>query len=385
MSEMFGTLFARGAAAVAVSDGAWLRAMLRAEATLAEAAADIGAVSRDAAEAVVAAADPEDFDIAAVAASAARTGDPVVGVVERLRFLLPEEHRPVVHYGAASQDILDTAMMLVAKEATRRIRVELRNCRIAASELGAGFETEPHLWARTLLRRAEPIALGDLAGMWEQVLHSAETALEGLAFPVSLAGPVGSAWGKPARRLPEADAPLGGADLEGAAVDAEFVESRPERALGLRERFASRLGLDAPAGSWHTNRSPVVRIGSAAAEAAGACGKVAVDVMLLSQNEIGEVSEARGGVSISMPHKHNPVAATAARACAARTPGLLATLYAAMPQELQRSPGLWHSEWETLSDLLRLTGSAATWLRESIEGLRIDPDAMRRNLDEGPG
>lgn len=84
-----------------------------------------------------------------------------------------------------------------------------------------------------------------------------------------------------------------------------------------------------------------------------------------------------------MPHKRNPVAATAARACAARAPGLVATLYAAMPQELQRSPGLWHSEWETLSDLLRLTGSAASWLRESLEGLRIRPEAMLRNLERG--
>jgi 3-carboxy-cis,cis-muconate cycloisomerase len=308
----------------------------------------------------------------------------MTGVVERLRVLLPEEHRPVVHYGAASQDILDTAMMIVAKEAARTIKVELRNCRLAAREVGTRFETEPHLWGRTLLQRAEPIALGDLVGMWDQVLSSAEAALEGLAFPASLAGPVGSSWGKPERRPPEADAPLEGGEQEATAEDTEFVESRPERALGLRERFALRLGLDVPSGSWHTDRSPVVRIGSAAAEAAGACGKVAVDIMLLSQNEIGEVAEARGGGSISMPHKHNPVAATAARACAARTPGLLSTLYAAMPQELQRSPGLWHSEWETLSDLLRLTGSAATWLRESIEDLRVDPDAMRRHLEQGP-
>ncbi|MQM25601.1 lyase family protein [Glycomyces albidus] len=373
MSELFGTVFARGAAAVAVSDEAWLRAMLRAEASLAQAAADIGAVDGDAAAAVAGAADAGNFDLAAVAASAARTGDPVVGVVERLRALLPEAHRSVVHYGAASQDVLDTAMMLVAKEAARRIRAELRNCRLAAGALGAGFETEPRLWARTFLQRAEPIALGDLTAMWEQCLSSAETALEGLAFPVSLAGPVGTAWGRPGRRPPEAE-----------AADSEYVESRPERALGLRERFASRLGLDVPPGSWHADRSPVVRIGAAAAEAAGACGKIAVDIVLLSQNEIGEAAEARGGSSISMPHKHNPVAATATRACAARTPGLLSTLYAAMPQELQRSPGLWHSEWETLSDLLRLTGSAATWLRESLEGLRIDPDAMQRNLDQGP-
>jgi 3-carboxy-cis,cis-muconate cycloisomerase len=377
MFELFGTVFARGAAAMAVSDEAWLRAMLQAEVALAAAGADIGAVSEDAAAAVAAAADPRDFDLAAVAASAARIGNPVAGVVDRLRALVPEEHQHVVHYGAASQDILDTAMMLVAKGAVDAIRSSLSDCRLAAADLGTELETEPRLWGRTLLQRAEPITLADLVRMWEQGLDAAEQALHGLVFPVSLAGPVGVAWGRPARRISEPVAVL----EETGSEEAEYVERRPERAIGLRERFAARLGLDAAPGSWHTSRYPVVRIGSAAAETAGTCGKVAVDIILLSQNEIGEVSEARGGGSTTMPHKHNPVAATAARACAARTPGLVSTLYAAMPQELQRSPGLWHSEWETLADLLRLTGSAAAWLRESLEGLRVHPEAMRRNLE----
>lgn len=375
MSELFGTVFARGATAVAVSNGAWLNAMLRAEASLAEAAADIGAVSADAAAAVAGAANAADFDPAAVAASAARIGNPVAGVVDRLRALVAEEHRPVVHYGATSQDILDTAMMLVAKEAARAIADELQTCRNAAADIGTELDAEPRLWGRTLLQRAEPITLADLVGMWDRGLGAAEASLRALAFPVSLAGPVGAAWDEHAV---DTVAPLD--ETHGAWS----IPERPERALGLRERFAARLGLDTVPGSWHTNRFPVVRIGSAAAEAAGACAKIAVDIILLSQNEIGEVGETRGGGSTSMPHKHNPVAATAARACAARTPGLVSTLYAAMPQELQRSPGLWHSEWETLTDLLRLTGSAAAWLRESLEGLQVHPEAMQRNLEGGP-
>jgi 3-carboxy-cis,cis-muconate cycloisomerase len=376
MSELFGTVFARGAAAMAVSDEAWLRAMLHAEAALAGAGADIGAVGEDAAAAVAEAADPREFDLAAVAASASRIGNPVAGVVDRLRALVPEEHEHVVHYGATSQDILDTAMMLVAKGAVGAIGRSLSDCRLAAVDVGKDLETEPRLWGRTLLQRAEPIALADLVRMWELGLDAADQVLRDLVFPVSLAGPVGVAWSRPAQRVSEPDAAL-----ERGSEESEYVERRPERAVGLRERFAARLGLDAAPGSWHTNRYPVVRIGSAAAEAAGTCGKVAVDIILLSQNEIGEVSEARGGVSTSMPHKHDPVAATAARACATRTPGLVSTLYAAMPQELQRSPGLWHSEWETLSDLLRLTGSAAAWLRESLEGLHVHPEAMLRNLE----
>jgi len=276
--------------------------------------------------------------------------------------------------------------MLVAKDAVAAIRRELRECAAAALEAAAGLDESPPMWGRTLLRRAEPISFGDLVLMWERGLTAAEQALGALRFPASLAGPVGVSWGKPGlrpRSSSETPAAEPGPEDPLAGIETT-VEQRPERALGLRERYAARLDLDTAPGSWHTNRGPVVRIGAAAAEAAGSCAKVAVDIILLSQNEIGEVGEARGGGSTSMPHKHNPVAATAARACAARTPGLVATLYAAMPQELQRSPGLWHSEWETLSDLLRLTGSAAAWLRESLEGLRVHPEAMRRNLEGAP-
>jgi 3-carboxy-cis,cis-muconate cycloisomerase len=385
-SELFGTLFARGAAAGAASDEAWLRAMLRAEAALAEAAAEMGAVSEEAAANVAAAADPDHFDLAAVAASAARIGNPVAGIVDRLRELVPEAHRPVVHYGATSQDILDTAMMLVAKDAVAAIRRELRECAAAALDTAAGLDESPPMWGRTLLQQAEPIGFSDLILTWERALTAAEQALGVLRFPASLAGPVGVSWGKPGlRRQPDSETPIAEPGPEDLPADiGTAVEQRPERAMGLRERYAARLDLDTAPGSWHTNRSPVVRIGAAAAEAAGTCGKIAIDIILLSQNEIGEVSEARGGGSTSMPHKRNPVAATAARACATRTPGLVATLFAAMPQELQRSPGLWHSEWETLADLLRLTGSAAAWLRESLEGLRVHPEAMRRNLEGAP-
>ncbi|HEX2145634.1 MAG TPA: lyase family protein [Glycomyces sp.] len=383
MSELFGTVFARGAAAVAVSDEAWLRAMLRAEAALVEAAAELGAVSEAAAEAVAGAARADRFDLAAVAASAARIGNPVAGIVERLRDLVPEAHQPVVHYGATSQDILDTAMMLVGRDAVRALGAELRECGTAALEVAAGLEDDPQMWGRTLLQRAQPVGFGDLRRSWQQGLAEAERSLQALRFPVSLSGPVGVSWDRrdPWRHAPETPAVAGAADDPTLAER----EQRPARTLSLRERFAALLGLDAAPGSWHTNRGPVVRIGAAAAEAAGACGKVAVDIILLSQNEIGEVGEARGGGSTTMAHKHNPVASTAARACAARTPGLVATLFAAMPQELQRSPGLWHSEWETLSDLLCLTGSAAAWLRESLEGLQIHPEAMQRNLESGHG
>ncbi|SDD60220.1 lyase family protein [Glycomyces harbinensis] len=351
MPELFGAVFARGAAAEAVSGRAWLEALLSAEAALARAAAEVGVIETGAAETIAAAAVPANFDPEAVAASAAAIGNPVAGVVDRLRELVPADHRDAVHYQATSQDLLDTAMMIVAKAAVAAIADDLHGCDRALERLEA---VPGDLIGRTLLQRAVPLPARDRAIAWRAGLWDPINLLGRLEFYSSYGGPVGANWA-----------------LDG---DTDFAD--------IQQLMSEELGLE-PRLDWHTMRSPVVRIGAAAAEAAGACAKIAVDVILLSQNEIGEVSEARPGGSTSMPHKRNPVAATCARACAARTPGLLATLYAAMPQELQRSPGLWHSEWETLSDLLRLTGSAAAWLRECLEGLQTHPEAMARNLEEG--
>ncbi|MFG3340774.1 lyase family protein [Glycomyces sp. NPDC048151] len=353
MSELFGAVFSRGAAAEAVSDAAWLRAMLQVEKSIAEVAAEAGAVSAEAAEAVAEAAVPERFDLAEVAASAARIGNPVAGVVDRLKAIVPPEHHNAVHFGATSQDVLDTAMMLVARDAMAAIDKEFRLSLRAVFALRRGYGETP-MMGRTLLQRAAPVEFKNVLGAWINGLAAAREAVEALDFPLSYQGPVGA-----------------------------YAIGRDPRTKAVHRALGVRLGLKTDV-TWHTARNPVVRIGAAAAEAAGACGKVAVDVILLSQNEVGEVSEGNPGGSTSMPHKRNPVAATSARACAARTPGLLATLYAAMPQELQRSPGLWHSEWETLSDLLRLTGSSAAWIRDCLEHLRVHPDAMRRNREGGP-
>jgi 3-carboxy-cis,cis-muconate cycloisomerase len=144
--------------------------------------------------------------------------------------------------------------------------------------------------------------------------------------------------------------------------------------------FAQELGLAEPALPWHTARGRIARLAAALAEAAGATGKVALDVVLLAQTEVAEVAEAAGGGSSTLPHKRNPIAAVRARACAARLPGLASTLLAAMAQEHERAAGAWHSEWEALRDALALTGGAAAWTRESLEGLEVDPERMRANL-----
>jgi 3-carboxy-cis,cis-muconate cycloisomerase len=148
----------------------------------------------------------------------------------------------------------------------------------------------------------------------------------------------------------------------------------------IRSALAAELGLHDPLLSWHTERTAIGELASSLAIAAGAAGKVARDITLLAQTEVQEVREAVSGGSTAMPHKQNPVAAIATLACAQQAPGLASSVLASMVQEHERAAGAWHAEWKPLSDLLTLTGSAAAWLRTSLEGLQVDAERMRANL-----
>jgi 3-carboxy-cis,cis-muconate cycloisomerase len=150
--------------------------------------------------------------------------------------------------------------------------------------------------------------------------------------------------------------------------------------------LATELGLAVPVLPWHTDRSRILAVATACAAASAALAKIARDVTLLAQSEVGEVREGGGpggerrGGSSAMPHKQNPVAAIAILGCTRRVPGLVATLIAAAEQEHQRAAGAWHAEWEPFADLLRVTGSAASWGADLIGGLVVDPARMRANL-----
>jgi 3-carboxy-cis,cis-muconate cycloisomerase len=157
-----------------------------------------------------------------------------------------------------------------------------------------------------------------------------------------------------------------------------------QRDPGIAAAVAGELGLAEPVLPWHTHRSRPAAIAASLGSLAGVLAKVAGDVVLLAQGEVGEVREGGGhgrGGSSSMPHKHNPVASVSVIACAKRVPGLVATVMAVMDHEHERAAGGWQAEWGTLSDLLRLTGSAAAWARDLLEGLEVDPARMRENLE----
>jgi 3-carboxy-cis,cis-muconate cycloisomerase len=356
-----------------LSERAWVAAMLEAEAALAAAAAAEGAIPAEAADAIAAAcrldaggaADavaaaprgaplravhpPHAFDPARLGEEALGAGNPVVPLVAALRDAVGEPHAAHVHRGATSQDILDTAASLVAFRALAPILDDLGGAAGACARL-AETHRDTVMAGRTLLQQALPITFGLKAAGW---LDATLDARAGLLRT----------------RL---DAQLGGAAGTLAAVG----DAGPAVARG----FAERLGLGAPELPWHTSRGRVAELGAALAVAAGAVGKIALDLVLLAQTEVAEVRAGAGGSS-AMPHKQNPIGAVRARACAQRVPPLAALLLGAMAQEEhERAAGAWHAEWEPLAQAFALTGGAACALRETLEELEVRPERMRANL-----
>jgi 3-carboxy-cis,cis-muconate cycloisomerase len=329
---VFSGVLARGGVAEQITGRAWLQALLDFEAALARAQARAGEISHEQSEEIAALCDAGRYDINQIGAGAAEIGNPAGAVVKALR---AGTNAPV-HKDATSQDAVDTAAMLVTKRALRPLLVDLRATANRAAEL-ARAHRDTTIIGRTLLQQANPTTFGLKAAGWALGLDEAADRLHCLPLAYQLGGPVGT----------------------------------------LDPSYTLDLGLDKPVLPWHTARQRVGEIAGALGVAAGTVGKAALDVILLSQTEVQEVREQQGGGSTSMPHKHNPVAAISALGCARQAPGLVATLLAAMVQEHERGAGSWHSEWGPLSQLLIATGSAASWLRTSLETLEINTDRMR--------
>jgi 3-carboxy-cis,cis-muconate cycloisomerase len=344
VSGLFDGTFARGGAAAAVTDAAWFRALLEVEAALARSAARLGLVTETAAAAVTrTCADPGRLDLATVVARAADAGNPVPPLVRALQDAVGDDAARAVHVGATSQDVLDTALVLLARDAIAAIDADLVVAAESAARLAADHRDDV-VMGRTLMQQALPTTFGLKAAGWLAGLDGARLRLAEVvaSLPVQYGGAAGT---------------LAASSGSGVA---------------LRTALADELGLADTPVPWHTVRLPIADLAGALGAAAGVLATVAVDVVLLAQSEVGEVTETgegRGGSS-AMPHKANPVAAISARACARRAPGLVATLFAAMEQEHERAAGAWHSEWPTLTDLLTTVGSAAAWLAESLTGLR---------------
>ncbi len=400
---LFGGVFARGG--VEAGDTAWLQAMLDAEAGLARALERAGLAPAGSGEAVTATAKASNFDPNELGELAALTGNPVPGLARALARRVPQTAVSAVHRGATSQDILDTAAMLLAKRAIDVMLADLARAAEAAAGLAEAHRASIMI-GRTLLQQAVPVTFGLVAAGW---LTSVDEAREGLTAVRS-------------RRL--------AVQFGGAAGTLASLGDHGQRVAAL---LAEELGLALPVLPWHTDRLRIIDLGVALARVAAALGKIARDVTLLAQSEIGELSEGsanlaglpqaltwrrparspwlgrklrtgmgepstarsadqrgpdpqaaaaspRRGGSSAMPHKRNPVASIAILGCTRQVPGLLGILVSNSEHELQRAAGAWHAEWEPLAALLRLTGSASSWAAELLPGLVVDTSRMAANL-----
>jgi 3-carboxy-cis,cis-muconate cycloisomerase len=346
--NLFGALFNAGD--IDVNDEAWLQAMLDTEAALARAAERAGLAPPGSGAAVTAAASVSSFDAKKIGQAAAAIGNPVSALVKDLTGLVDPQHAIAVHIGATSQDIIDTALMLLAKRATTTIQADLAEAASASETLTRTHATTV-MPGRTLLQQAVPITFGLITAGWLTAIDEARRQLAQVPLAIQYGGAAGTL--------------------------ALLADKGPE----VAELLAEELDLASPVLPWHTDRLRILNLASALTATCAALGKIARDITLLSQTELAEVKEPSPGGSSTMPHKQNPVAAIVILGNTKQAPGLLSTLAAAAEQELQRAAGAWHCEWQPLSHLLQLTASAAHWSAQLLAGLQVDPARMRANLE----
>ena len=352
---MFDVLFVPADARDALGDSAWLAALLEVEAALARAEVAAGVIPEEAGEAIEAACRPESFDPSALAVESRAPGNPVEPLVRALREAVGDGGAAeYVHFGATSQDILDTAAMLVSGRVLGLILERLEAVAEECAQLADAHRVTPMI-GRTLLQQAEAVTFGLKAAGWLVAVLEARTTLvqvrdERLA--VQLGGASGTA------------APLGDSGSE------------------VLRLLARELDLAEPVAPWHTNRTRIAELGSALAITAGVAGKIGLDIGLMSQSEVGEVSEANPGASSAMPHKRNPVGSVLAVACARQANAQAGVLTAALVQEHERAFGGWHAEWPALVGALGYTSGAVDGAHRALEGLEVHEERMQANLEQ---
>src|SRR5918999_5849730 len=341
------------------SPGSLIGSMLRFEAALARADARAGVIPAPAAEAIAAACRPETFDARAVWREGEAAGTPAIPLVKLLTGFVQSEARGWVHLGATSQDVMDTAMVIQARSALDVLGSELRGLAGGCAQLAERYAAAPAP-GRTLLQHAVPVTFGLKAARWLTVVSRRSRSLARLrdGLPLQFGGAAGTL------------AQLG---ADGTRVAALLGEE---------------LGLPVPELPWHAERDRIAELGAALGITAGAMTKIAGDIVLLAQTEVGEVAEGHdegAGTSSAMPQKRNPVRAVAAVAAARLALGSVTVLLHAGGQEHERAAGAWQAEWEALPEAFGHTARAVAAVRSSVEGLRVDEDRMQRNLGAAGG
>jgi 3-carboxy-cis,cis-muconate cycloisomerase len=359
LSPLLAPMLSSAAMRAVCDDAAYLQHMLDFEAALARAEAATGVIPAGAAGPIANACTASSFDLAALAEAATRSGNVAIPLVKALTAGVAETDADAaryVHWGATSQDVIDTAAMLTLRAGIDALLPDLDRAIAGFAEL-ARQHRNTAMVARTWLQHALPMPFGLKLAEYAAALHRSRRRLqrlraEGLALQ------------------------FGGAAGTLAALG--------DKAMPAAERLAAELELQLPEAPWHAHRDRVAEAASVFAILAGSCGKIARDVQLLMQTDVAEAFEPAGegrGGSSTMPHKRNPVAAASALAAAIMAPNLAATIFAAQVGDHERSAGPWHAEWPTMPGLLLVTSGALAAIVDIAEGLEVDAARMRANLD----
>jgi 3-carboxy-cis,cis-muconate cycloisomerase len=344
-------------------DAATLQHMLDFEAALARAEAATGIIPAAAAETIAKACKAGAFDAGALAEAATRSGNLAIPLVKALTAGVADinaEAARYVHWGATSQDVIDTATMLTLRAGVDALLADLDRA-IAGFAKQARQHRNTAVVARTWLQHALPMPFGLKLAEYAAALHRSRLRLQRL-------------------RRETLALQFGGAAGTLAALG--------DKGWLVAERLAKALALPLPEAPWHTHRDRIAEAASVLAILSGTCGKIARDVSLMMQTDVAEAFEPSGagrGGSSTMPHKRNPVAAATALAAATMAPNLAATIFAAQVQDHERSAGPWHAEWPVLPMLQLVTSGALAATVDIAEGLEVDVARMRLNLDATGG
>jgi 3-carboxy-cis,cis-muconate cycloisomerase len=363
LSPLLAPMLSSAAMRTVCDDVTCLQNMLDFEAALARAEAALGVIPQSAAGPIAAACKAESFDLGALADASTRSGNLAIPLVKALTSNVARTDADAaryVHWGATSQDVIDTATMLTLRSAIDALLGDIDRAVAGFAKLARQHRTTAVV-ARTWLQHALPMPFGLKLAEYAAALHRSRKRLHRLR--------------KEALALQ-----FGGAAGTLAALG--------DNGLPVAERLAQELKLPLPDAPWHTHRDRIAEMAAVFAIVAGTCGKIARDVSLMMQTDVGEAFEPSGegrGGSSTMPHKRNPVAAAGALGAATMAPNLAATIFAAQVQDHERSAGPWHAEWPTLPTLLLVTSGALAAIVDIAEGLEVDAARMRVNLDATNG
>jgi 3-carboxy-cis,cis-muconate cycloisomerase len=363
LSPLLAPMLSSAAMRAVCDDAATLQNMLDFEAALARAEAAAGVIPATAAGPITNACRAESFDLAGLADAATRSGNLAIPLVKALTANVAKvdaEAARYVHWGATSQDVIDTGAMLGLRAGIDALLADINRAIAGFAGLTRQYRHTPVV-ARTWLQHALPMPFGLKLAEYAAALHRSKLRLHRL-------------------RRETLALQFGGAAGTLAALG--------DQGLEVSERLAAELKLPLPDAPWHTHRDRIAEAASVFAILAGTCGKIARDVSLMMQTDVGEAFEPSGegrGGSSTMPHKRNPVAAASALAAATMAPNLAATIFAAQVQDHERSAGPWHAEWPTLPTLLLVTSGGLAAIVDIAEGLEVDAVRMRANLDATDG